>query len=96
MFAYVVVDAKIIDPDQQKLYGAKASSVVAKFGGEYLARGGKLSVKETKRGTPTRLVIVKFPSYEQAENFYNSPEYQEALLISEKAAERTFSIVEGV
>jgi uncharacterized protein (DUF1330 family) len=41
-------------------------------------------------------VIVKFPSYEQAENFYNSPEYQKALLISEKAAERTFSIVEGV
>lgn len=96
MFAYVVVDAKIIDPEQQKLYGAKAASVVAKFGGEYLARGGKLNVKETKRGTPERLVIVKFPSYEQAENFYNSSEYQEALKISEKATERTFSIVEGV
>jgi uncharacterized protein (DUF1330 family) len=38
MFAYVVVDAKIIDPDQQKQYGAKAAYVVAKFGGEYLAR----------------------------------------------------------
>jgi uncharacterized protein (DUF1330 family) len=96
MLAYVVVDAKIIDPDQQKLYGAKAQSIVAKFGGEYLARGGKLSVKETKLGTPARLVIVKFPSYEHAENFYNSPEYQEALLISDKAAVRTFSIVEGV
>ena len=96
MSAYIVVDAKIIDLEQQKLYGAKAAAVVAKFGGEYLARGGKLSVKETKRGTPVRLVIVKFPSYEQAEKFYNSPEYQEALKISEKAAERTFSIVEGV
>ena len=96
MSAYIVVDAKIIDSEQQKLYGEKAASVVAKFGGEYLARGGKLSVKETKRGTPVRLVIVKFPSYEQAENFYNSPDYQEALMISEKAAERTFSIVEGV
>lgn len=96
MFAYVVVDAKILDLELQKQYGAKAASVVAKFGGEYLARGGKLSVKEIKRGTPARLVIVKFPSYEQAENFYNSPEYQEALLISDKAAERTFSIVEGV
>ena len=78
MSAYIVVDAKIIDLEQQKLYGAKAAAVVAKFGGEYLARGGKLSVKETKRGTPVRLVIVKFPSYEQAEKFYSSPEYQEA------------------
>jgi uncharacterized protein (DUF1330 family) len=96
MFAYIVVDSKIIDPEQQKLYGTKAASTVARFGGEYLARGGKLNVKETKRGTPARLVILKFPSYEHAENFYNSTEYQEALLISEKAAERTFSIVEGV
>jgi uncharacterized protein (DUF1330 family) len=42
------------------------------------------------------LVIVKFASYEQAENFYNSPEYKVALEVSDKAAQRTFSIVEGV
>jgi uncharacterized protein (DUF1330 family) len=96
MVAYIVVDSKIIDPEQQNLYGAIAAPLVAKFGGEYLARGGKLTVKETKRGTPTRLVVLKFPSFEQAENFYDSPEYQEALKLSEKAAERTFSIVEGI
>jgi uncharacterized protein (DUF1330 family) len=96
MAAYIVVDSKIIDPEQQKIYGAKAAPIVAKFGGEYLARGGKLSVKETKRGTPERLVVLRFPNFEQAENFYNSPEYQEALILSEKAAERTFSIVEGI
>lgn len=96
MVAYIVVDSKIIDADQQALYREMAGPVVAKFGGEYLARGGKLSVKEHQRGTPERLVIVKFPSYQQAEAFYNSTEYKLALAVSDKAAQRTFSIVEGI
>jgi uncharacterized protein (DUF1330 family) len=96
MSAYIVVDSKIIDPEQQALYREVAGPIVQQFGGEYLARGGKLSVKETKRGKPERLVIVKFPSFEQAELFYNSAEYKKALAISDKAAERTFSIVEGL
>ena len=96
MAAYIVVDSKIINAEQQEIYRQLAGPIVLKHGGEYLARGGKLSVKETKRGTPERLVIVKFPSYEQAENFYNSAEYKVALAVSDKAAERTFSIVEGV
>jgi uncharacterized protein (DUF1330 family) len=96
MAAYIVVDSKIINPEQQELYRQLAGPIVLKHGGEYLARGGKLSVKESKRGTPERLVIVKFPSFEQAEKFYNSAEYKEALEVSDKAAERTFSIIEGV
>ncbi len=96
MSAYIVVDSKIIDPEQQELYRQLAAPAVQKYGGEYLARGGKLSVKETKRGTPVRLVVLKFPSFEQAEIFYNSPEYQDALKLSDKAAERTFSIIEGI
>ena len=96
MVAYIVVDSKIIDAEQQALYREIAAPIVQKYGGEYLARGGKLSVKETQLGTPQRLVIVKFPSLAQAEKFYNSAEYKEALAISDKAAQRTFSIVEGV
>jgi uncharacterized protein (DUF1330 family) len=96
MSAYIVVDSKIIDPEQQELYRQLAGPIVLKHGGEYLARGGKLSVKENWRGTPERLVIVKFPSFEQAENFYNSDEYKAALEVSDKAAQRTFSIVEGI
>lgn len=96
MAAYIVVDSKIIDAEQQALYREIAGPIVAKFGGEYLARGGKLSVKEHQRGTPERLVIVKFSSYERAEEFYNSAEYKVALAVSDKAAQRTFSIVEGI
>jgi uncharacterized protein (DUF1330 family) len=96
MAAYVVVDSKIINAEQQALYRELAGPIVNKYGGEYLARGGKLSVKEKQLGTPERLVIVKFPSFEQAENFYNSPDYKAALAISDKAAQRTFSIVEGL
>ena len=96
MAAYIVVDSKIIDPSQQELYRSLAAPIVQKHGGEYLARGGKLSVKESKLGKPERLVIVKFPSFEQAENFYNSAEYKAALEVSDKAAQRTFSIIDGV
>jgi uncharacterized protein (DUF1330 family) len=96
MTAYIVVDSKIIDVAQQTRYREIAGPIVEKFGGEYLARGGKLSVKEHQLGTPARLVIVKFPSFERAEAFYNSQEYKAALAVSDKAAQRTFSIVEGL
>jgi len=55
-----------------------------------------MAVKEDQRWTPNRLVLLKFPSMVQAENFYNSPEYQALLPVSHEASERTLVIVDGV
>ncbi|MBK5206755.1 MAG: DUF1330 domain-containing protein [Polaromonas sp.] len=96
MTAYLVVDTALTNSDVYELYKLQAKPLVEKYGGEYLARGGKLSVKEHQLWTPTRMVLIKFPSAEDAENFYQSEEYQEVLKISKKSADRTVFILEGL
>lgn len=96
MTAYLVVDTDLTNPELYETYKLKAKPIAEKFGGEYLARGGAMSVKENKLWSPTRMVLVKFQSKEQAEKFYNDAEYQEVLKISAQSANRTVVIIEGI
>ena len=75
--AYLVVDMKITDPEQYKLYVAQAPAAVKAAGGEYLARGGR---HETLEGQwkAARVALLRFPSYEQAKAFYDGEMYRAA------------------
>ncbi|MCX8006090.1 MAG: DUF1330 domain-containing protein [Burkholderiaceae bacterium] len=77
MPAYVIAEMKISDPERYREYMATAPAAVAAFGGEYLVRGGPHEVLEGN-WQPTRLAIVKFPSYAQAKAFYDSEQYRAA------------------
>jgi uncharacterized protein (DUF1330 family) len=96
MAAYLVVDTVLTDPEMYETYKLKARPIAEKFGGEYLARGGKLSIKEDKLWTPARLVLIRFPSVAAAETFYQSDEYQAVLKIGVQSADRTVVILEGL
>ena len=74
--AYIIVDMNISNMEQYKQYMAAAPAAVAAAGGEYLVRGGKF---ETLEGhwQPTRLAMLRFPSYEAAKAFYDSASYQD-------------------
>ena len=96
MAAYLVVDCKLTNPELYEQYKLKAKPLVEKYGGEYLARGGDTSIKESKLWSPTRMVLIRFPSAAQAETFYHSAEYLEVLKISLASADRTVFILEGV
>ncbi len=96
MAAYLVVDTNLTNPEAYEEYKTKARPLAEKHGGEYMVRGGKMNIKESELWSPKRLVLVKFTSYDHAENFYNSAEYQALLPISHKSAKRTVVIVEGI
>jgi uncharacterized protein (DUF1330 family) len=96
MTTYLVVDTLLTNPELYEQYKLVAKPIVEKHGGTYLARGGKLSVKEDQLWKPTRMVLIEFPSMEQAEGFYQSAEYQQALGISRQAARRTVFFLEGI
>lgn len=96
MAAYLVVDTLLDNPELYEQYKLKAKPLLEQYGGEYLARGGALTLKESALWSPTRLVLVKFPDVATANRFYESPEYQEILKISQQSARRTVVIVEGV
>ena len=58
-------------------------------------RGGKVEVLEGD-WNPGRTVILKFPSFEAARAFYDTPEYQKAKAAREGAAVMRMVCVEGV
>ena len=95
MAAYLIVDTLLSDPDLYEQYKLKARPLIEKFGGEYLARGGRMSLRETDLWSPSRLVLVRFPDVETANRCFDSVEYQQILPISKKSARRTAVILEG-
>jgi uncharacterized protein (DUF1330 family) len=95
MAAYLIVDTLLSDPALYEQYKSKARPLIEKFGGEYLARGGAMTLRETDLWSPSRLVLVKFPDVETAKRCLDSAEYQQILPISKKSARRTAVILEG-
>ena len=96
MVAYLIVDTKITHEKAYEEYKILAKPIVESYGGTYLARGGNTTVSENELWTPTRLVVVRFPSREAAENFLNSDEYAPVKAIRNKYAQTTMSIVDGL
>ena len=80
------------DEDAYGKYAALAGPAIAKYGGKFIARGGRYIQLEGK--DRPRNVVAKFESLEAAENCYNSNEYQAALDFARGAAERELLIVE--
>ena len=72
---YVIAQLKVTNPENYKEYVEKVPEVVKKYGGEYLARGGEHEVVEGEDNFP-RIVIIKFPTYEKALEWYDSEEYK--------------------
>ena len=82
-------------PDGFTHYLRATPAVIAKSGGRHIARGGEtvtLEGPEEKR----RVVLIGFPSMEQARKFHNSPEYRQVRQLREGAAEGEILAIDGV
>ncbi len=95
MAAYLIVDTLLNDPDLYEKYKVKARPWIEKCGGQYLARGGRMTLRETDLWSPTRLVLVRFADVETANRCLDSFEYQQILPLSKKSARRTAVVLEG-
>ena len=94
MKGYVVcVYKNISNEDKLKEYAVKAKAAVEKYKGKFLIRGGK-SINNEGEKSP-RTVVIEFPSYNEANSFYNSKEYQEAHSILKGYAVRQHQTIEG-
>ena len=92
---YVIAQLKITNTENYKEYIEKVTDVIKKFGGEYLARGGEHQVFEGEDNFP-RIIILKFPSYEKALEWYNSDEYKPIKDIRLKNSVGSNIIVKGI
>ena len=96
MAAYVIVDVEVLDPEPYEAYKRGVPATLEPFGGRFVVRGGAY---ETLEGDwrPQRVVVLEFPSVEQAKAWHASPAYQAILPIRQRHARTNFlTVVEGV
>ncbi len=95
MPAYLIYDAVVTDPQKYEQYKSLSPGAIAAYGGKFVVRGGK---HESVEGDwkPNRVVMVEFPTYERAQEFWNSPEYQSARAARAGAAVAKAIIVQGL
>jgi len=94
MAVYAVVQVDVKNAEEYAKYAVLAGPAVAKYGGEFLARGGAVEVMEGE--TRDRCVIIRFADMQTAKAFYYGDEYQLALSFALPVSTRDYKFVEGV
>jgi uncharacterized protein (DUF1330 family) len=94
MAAYVIVELDVHDAATFEQYRKEVPDTIARYGGRYLVRGGK---SETLEGAwkPQRIVVLEFPTVEQARKFYDSPDYAPQKALRLRSAHCKMILVEG-
>ena len=94
MAAYIIARVDVRDWEAYREYMRHTPRVIQKFGGRFIARGGETVTLEGPEET-RRLVLIEFPSIEQAKAFYNSPEYALTKRLREGGGEAQFVALDG-
>ena len=94
MPAYIIARVEVTDWTKYREYTQATPAAIAHYGGKFIVRGGDILTLE---GEPEnrRLVVIEFPSMEQAKAFYSSPEYGAAKKLRAGAAIGQFIAVNG-
>jgi len=92
--AYIVARIQVTDWSRYGEYVKHTPRVIDQFGGRFVVRGGEAAVLEGS-DDGLRIVIIEFPSLDQARAFYASPEYAAVKALREDAGTGTFVAVEG-
>jgi len=91
MSAYIVVAVTIKDQEKQQVYASLVPETLKLYAGELVVVG----LAEVLHGDfkHQAQVILKFPSKEDALNWYNSPEYQALIPNRNEALDTQFQLV---
>lgn len=84
----------IRNPEQFAAYAKIAPPAIQAAGGRFVVRGAPTKVYE--QGIDQRVVMIEFPSVQQAIAAHDSAGYQEALRVLGDAVEREIRIVEAL
>ena len=94
MTAFYIARVEITDREAYQEYARLAPGTVIAHGGKYRVRDGRTKSLEGQKNN-ARNVIIEFPSFEQADAWYHSPEYQAIVPIRQSASDSEMFIAEG-
>jgi len=95
MSVYSISSIEVKDWDAYKEYMKKVPSVIEKYGGKYIVRGGEI-LSDNTTWQPKRIVILEFPTAEDMNAFRNSEDYKPVAAIRLKASTSESFVVEGI
>jgi uncharacterized protein (DUF1330 family) len=93
--AYIIANVTVSNADQYAEYRKLSSQAIEAHEAEVCVRGGAVEVLEGD-WRPDRVVVLKFPSMEEARAFNDSVEYAAARRAREGAAVMRMVLIEGV
>jgi uncharacterized protein (DUF1330 family) len=94
MKGYVIGEVDVKNPAAYENYRKQVLATIEQYGGRFLARGGKLEGLEGA-APAGRVVILEFPSYDQAAKWYRSAEYAPLITMRQSASRGRLILVEG-
>lgn len=94
MSAYIIVEINIKDPAEYEEYKKLTPATLAAHNGKFIVRGGTTEILEGE-WEPGRIVILEFPSMEQAKKWWSSEEYAPAKLIRQNCSDTKMILVDG-
>ena len=94
MNAYLVLDLTIHDLASFNEYIQKIPKFIKKHLGKYIVQGVEPEIKEGN-WEPERVVIIEFPSKDNANSFLQDPDAQELFKIRHNSTTSKLILVEG-
>ena len=91
--AFYISEFEVTDREGIRPYSEAVESTFVPFGGRYVVRGGP--VRSLEGEATKRIVMIAFPSVEQAQAWYDSPAYRAIRPIRHRSAKSRVFIVEG-
>ena len=95
MAAYVSIRIRVNNPTQLKPYQEVAPSIIKKYNGKIIVRGGEVITLEGPEENK-RIVIIEFENIDKAKQFYNSEEYQAAIKLRKNVADFEIIAINGI
>jgi uncharacterized protein (DUF1330 family) len=95
MPAYMLVDLDVHDAAGFQDYRNRVPALIAKHGGEYLARGGDFEVIEGD-WKPHRLVLFRFPNRASIRAFFDDPNYAELMTLRKRTSTSVIVAMDGI
>lgn len=90
---YWIANSDVRDMEGLMKYRAANREIMTKYGAKFLVMHGQQIVEE--RPYRSKQTLVEFPTYQDAVDCFNSPEYQEAVKLRHAVSEGSMVIVEG-
>lgn len=94
MAAYLVGSVKVKDPESFGRYRQEIHALVEKYGGRFLASGGRVKMLEGG-SDPDGAVVIEFPSYERLMEWYQSEECKPLIELRQRSADTVLLAVDA-